>query len=238
MRISALWCSYSAKSKHLRFSKCFGCSAATRAVPKMLRYWHFVAFAAIVLYCKLSRPGTNYCAYIFSTSRASERFAHIITSKKLSALGFLRLLSAIIFMPWDFEDYKFHSETMFVDERGYPRFKHNKKLVHREVEEQKLGRRLEQDEVVHHKNKDKMDFDPSNLQALKRDDHTTVVHGRGYTLEMVIAGFAIFFLLIVSIYVGTINKVGGCVCCPITLILIAVIFYYLYNSKRHVFEAE
>ncbi|VVB98870.1 HNH endonuclease [uncultured archaeon] len=67
-------------------------------------------------------------------------------------------------MSWNFEDYDFHRETMYVDANGYPRFIHNKKLVHREVEEQTLCRKLEPDEIVHHINGNKMDFRPDNLK--------------------------------------------------------------------------
>lgn len=44
-------------------------------------------------------------------------------------------------------------------------------LRSRYVMEKKLGRRLDPDEEVHHKNENKYDDDPSNLVVLSKSDH-------------------------------------------------------------------
>ncbi|MDR2097797.1 MAG: HNH endonuclease, partial [Spirochaetaceae bacterium] len=49
------------------------------------------------------------------------------------------------------------SNTTYIDNNGYARFKDNGELVHRSVAEMKLGRSLKKGEVVHHKNRDKQD---------------------------------------------------------------------------------
>lgn len=45
----------------------------------------------------------------------------------------------------------------YIDENGYRRFSDSGKLVSRWVAEKKLGRELDDEEVVHHKNRDKLD---------------------------------------------------------------------------------
>jgi hypothetical protein len=52
---------------------------------------------------------------------------------------------------------------IFIDSRGYYRFRDSRKLVHRWAAEKKLGRKLRQGEVVHHVNHNKLDNRPSNL---------------------------------------------------------------------------
>ena len=55
-------------------------------------------------------------------------------------------------------------------ENGYNK-KGNVKL-HRAVMEEKLGRRLNSDEVVHHKDGNKLNNDISNLEVMSRGDHS------------------------------------------------------------------
>jgi hypothetical protein len=51
----------------------------------------------------------------------------------------------------------------YVDERGYRRFENSGIAVHRWVAKRKIGRLLRYPEVVHHKNRNKLDNRPSNL---------------------------------------------------------------------------
>lgn len=72
------------------------------------------------------------------------------------------------------DKYKFNPKTMYVDILGYPRFISNDKLVHRHVmdyELRKKGKRLTFDKVVHHIDRNKMNFHPSNLQVLSPEEH-------------------------------------------------------------------
>ncbi|MHA2171146.1 MAG: HNH endonuclease [Candidatus Kariarchaeaceae archaeon] len=52
---------------------------------------------------------------------------------------------------------------VYIDEKGYKRYKDSNTPVHRHVAEQKLGRKLRPGEVVHHKNRDKKDNRRKNL---------------------------------------------------------------------------
>lgn len=51
----------------------------------------------------------------------------------------------------------------YIDKNGYKRFRDSNKLVHRHVSEMVLRRKLCPNEVVHHKNRNKLDNRRSNL---------------------------------------------------------------------------
>lgn len=55
----------------------------------------------------------------------------------------------------------------YVDEQGYRRFADSGIAVHRWVAKRKLGRLVRYPEVVHHKNRNKLDNRPSNLVVCK-----------------------------------------------------------------------
>ena len=44
---------------------------------------------------------------------------------------------------------------------------------HRRLAEQRLGRKLHRDEIVHHKNEDKTDNSPGNHEIVPRGKHTS-----------------------------------------------------------------
>ena len=69
-------------------------------------------------------------------------------------------------------DHKTYMENGYLVkfENGYNK-KGNVKL-HRAVMEEKLGRRLTPDEVVHHKDGNKLNNDISNLEVMSRGDHS------------------------------------------------------------------
>jgi hypothetical protein len=60
----------------------------------------------------------------------------------------------------------------------YLKFWHQGKAlrVHRSVLEQKLGRTLKPGEVVHHRNEDKLDNRPENLEALPSQSVHMILH--------------------------------------------------------------
>ena len=51
----------------------------------------------------------------------------------------------------------------YIDKKGYKRYTNSNKLVHRHVAEMMLGRKLKSSEVVHHKNRNKLDNRRSNI---------------------------------------------------------------------------
>jgi hypothetical protein len=59
----------------------------------------------------------------------------------------------------------------YKDKKGYPRFA-NGVAVHRAVAQNKVGRKLRRDEVVHHQNGDKSDFRKSNISVMSRSYHS------------------------------------------------------------------
>jgi len=64
----------------------------------------------------------------------------------------------------------------YTDNRGYRRKKITHQLVHRQVAEEKLGRKLRPGEVVHHKDRDKTNNHPGNLWVFKNQEAHDRVH--------------------------------------------------------------
>ena len=60
---------------------------------------------------------------------------------------------------------------VYIDKKGYKRFKASGKLVHRRVMERKLGLRLSKDVIVHHINGIKTDNRFENLQLMTKKEH-------------------------------------------------------------------
>jgi hypothetical protein len=58
----------------------------------------------------------------------------------------------------------------YIDKNGYRRFSDSNKLVHRYVVEKKIGRKLRQEEIVHHKNRNKLDNSPENLEVFANQE--------------------------------------------------------------------
>lgn len=66
---------------------------------------------------------------------------------------------------------KLQEKGYYIDEYGYKRFLNSNKLVHRWVMKKELGRKLSPDEEIHHKNRNKLDNRPKNLQLLTHKQH-------------------------------------------------------------------
>jgi len=64
----------------------------------------------------------------------------------------------------------------YIDNNGYLRFNSSGKLVHRWVAEKNIGRRLRPDEVVHHKDGNKLNNSPNNLQVFSSQDEHHSLH--------------------------------------------------------------
>lgn len=64
----------------------------------------------------------------------------------------------------------------FVDKKGYRRFSDSGELVHRWVAEDKLGRPLRDNEVVHHKNRNKLDNDLDNIWVFRNQNEHHRTH--------------------------------------------------------------
>ena len=60
---------------------------------------------------------------------------------------------------------------VYIDKKGYKRFKDSGKLVHRRVMERKLGFRLRKDVIVHHINGIKTDNRFENVRLLTKKEH-------------------------------------------------------------------
>ena len=66
----------------------------------------------------------------------------------------------------------------FIDENGYKRYSDSEKLVHRQVAGMMLGCKLFPDEVVHHKNRNKLDHRRSNLWVFKSQQKHHETHDK------------------------------------------------------------
>ena len=68
------------------------------------------------------------------------------------------------------------SKKTYIDNNGYLRFNDTNKLVHRWVAEKNIGRRLKPDEVVHHRDGNKLNNSANNLQVFSSQDEHHSLH--------------------------------------------------------------
>ena len=66
----------------------------------------------------------------------------------------------------------------YSDKKGYKRFKDSNTSVHRWVAEKKLGRKLREGEVVHHKDRNKRNNSPANLHVFRNQLEHDKAHRR------------------------------------------------------------
>lgn len=65
---------------------------------------------------------------------------------------------------------------LYIDREGYKRFRNSRRLFHRYVAKRMIGRDLEEGEVVHHRDGNKMNNKRSNLQICTRRQHWWIHH--------------------------------------------------------------
>ena len=64
----------------------------------------------------------------------------------------------------------------YIDKNGYSRFIDSERLVHRWKAEKKLGRKLRPNEVIHHKNRNKLDNRIENLAICSNQSEHHMLH--------------------------------------------------------------
>ncbi|HDR4584679.1 HNH endonuclease [Bacillus cereus] len=71
-----------------------------------------------------------------------------------------------------------HTYEPYIKSDYYQTFRDGKRVwIHKEVAEQKIGRKLLDGEVVHHVNGNKLDNDPTNLFVCSDKRHHGLIHG-------------------------------------------------------------
>lgn len=72
--------------------------------------------------------------------------------------------------------FKLLFRSTYVDRNGYRRFTDSDKLVHRWVAAKDRGRKLTKSEVVHHKDRNKLNNSPFNLHVFRNQSQHNRVH--------------------------------------------------------------
>ncbi len=74
----------------------------------------------------------------------------------------------------------------YIDDKGYPRMSAGPLRgirIHRIIAAAKLGRPLTKDEDCHHRNGNKLDFSPGNIQVMGHREHGCVSAKQHFVLE-------------------------------------------------------
>jgi uncharacterized C2H2 Zn-finger protein len=66
----------------------------------------------------------------------------------------------------------------YIDNNGYLRFNNTNKLVHRWIAEKNIGRKLKPDEIVHHKDGNKLNNSPENLYVFSSQKEHQKLHNK------------------------------------------------------------
>ena len=64
----------------------------------------------------------------------------------------------------------------YIDDNGYLRFNDTNKLVHRWVMEKDIGRKLKPNEIVHHRDGNKLNNSIKNLELFDSQDQHKALH--------------------------------------------------------------
>jgi len=64
------------------------------------------------------------------------------------------------------------ASKIYIDKKGYPRYKDTGKLVHRAVAEKMIGGKIGKKRIVHHKDGNKRNFRKSNLTVMSNKEHS------------------------------------------------------------------
>lgn len=72
----------------------------------------------------------------------------------------------------------FKDQGGWIDKKGYRRIKRGK-FLHRVIMEEYLQRKLSLDEVIHHKDGNKLNNNINNLEVLQKREHDLIHMGRG-----------------------------------------------------------
>jgi hypothetical protein len=106
----------------------------------------------------------------------------------------------------------------YIDESGYLRFKDTDKLVHRWAAEKKSGRSLKPGEVVHHRNRNKLDNSHGNLRVFKNQD----AHDKAHKYDSYRFGLKASYQGFSHEYVNN----SGCFVCVIIIVSVISVCYY------------
>lgn len=69
-----------------------------------------------------------------------------------------------------------YGKGFYIDKRGYPRWNDSDRLVHRTMAYKATGGSLSSDKIVHHKDGNKRNFNPDNLEVMTKRQHRKI-HG-------------------------------------------------------------
>jgi hypothetical protein len=76
-----------------------------------------------------------------------------------------------------------------IDNNGYLRFNDSNKLVHRWIAEKNIGRKLKPSEIVHHRDGNRLNNSPENLQVFSSQDEHHSLHQKRKILKFFLPRF-------------------------------------------------
>ena len=122
---------------------------------------------------------------------------------------------------------------MELNKKGYPIWKDSKKLVHKtQVENHILKRRLRNNEVIHHVDGDKLNYDISNLVVLSRENHNKIERGLWRYQNVMLIHFLVIFSSYVFLVAYLRSKYLYLIVLTLFLLLIALIIPLFPKTLR------